>query len=298
MSVCADSCPAIGCPSPHVDLASILHRFEHEAVRGVCDTGRYRCPYFTWGAGPPLLLIPGLSGDARSFLLLSAYLADHFRCITYDFPCGGSDCGRLDRLSHADLVADVFALLDHVGAPQSYIYATSFGSTLALAALRMNPYRLPRVVLQGGFARRRLAPAEVALARLARHWQAPLRQVPFFASVQRRLHRGPFNGAATDVWNFFLTRCGSAGVAAVAQRALLMHEVDLRPHLPAIRTPILLVCGDEDPLVDRSCEDELLQGLPNVGRVELPGCGHYPRFTQPAVLAEVVHRFLTPQGAD
>jgi pimeloyl-ACP methyl ester carboxylesterase len=292
MSACADSCPAIGCSTPPLDLASILQRFEREATHSICDTGRYRCCYFTWGSGPPLLFIPGLSGDARSFLLLSAYLSDHFRCIAYDFPCGG----RLDRLTHADLVTDIFALLDHVQEPQSYVYATSFGSTLALAALRMNPYRLPRVVLQGGFARRRLAPAEVALARLARHWQAPLRQVPFFASVQRRLHRAPFNGAADDVWDFFLNRCGSAGVAAVAQRALLMHEVDLRPHLPTIRTPILLVCGDEDPLVDRSCEEELLQGLPNVGRVELPGCGHYPRFTQPAALAEVVRRFLTPEG--
>jgi hypothetical protein len=46
--------------------------------------------------------------------------------------------------------------------------------------------------------------------------------------------------------------------------------------------------------VSRQCEEGLLAGLPNAGRVEIGGCGHMPYLTHPEALAEVVRRFLTP----
>ena len=46
-----------------------LARFGREAVRGTLDTSRYRMPYFSWGEGPPLLFIHGVSDSSRSFLL-------------------------------------------------------------------------------------------------------------------------------------------------------------------------------------------------------------------------------------
>ena len=58
--------------------------------------------------------------------------------------------------------------------------------------------------------------------------------------------------------------------------------------------PVLLVCGDRDPLVGPARSEELLRGLPRAVRVELPECGHNPQFTHPGALAELVHRFLTP----
>ena len=96
------------------------------------------------------------------------------------------------------------------------------------------------------------------------------------------------------MWQYFLDQTGSPPIAAVARYALLLHGLDLRPHLSAIRQPVLLVCGDDDPLVNRTCEEELLQGLPNAGRVELPQCGHFPYLTHPRLLADVVQQFLTP----
>jgi 3-oxoadipate enol-lactonase len=291
----ADSNPGNVTLSPcHlVTLSSALERFGREAVRGVCDTGRYRCPYYTWGEGPPLVFVPGLSDDSRSFVLAVALLSRHFHCIAYDLPSGQGDGARLGSYRHADLVADLFALLDHLGVRQSYLFASSFGSTVGLAALRDRPGRLPRAVLQGGFAHRPLAPAEVLLARLARWWPGPMRRLPFRRLVLRHAHGGPFVGRDPDVWEFFLQRWGSPPMAAVARRAVLLHQLDLRPALAAIRQPVLLLCGEADPLVGKQCEDVLLRGLPNAVRAELQGCGHLPFFSHPEVLAEVTRRFLT-----
>src|SRR5207244_9241683 len=96
------------------------------------------------------------------------------------------------------------------------------------------------------------------------------------------------------VWDYFMRLWGKVPIRALARRALWLHQTDLRPLLPEIRQPVLLVCGDADPLVGPTCEQELLRALPHVTRIELPDCGHLPQFTHPEILAEVVTRFLLP----
>lgn len=277
-----------------IPLARAAERFRREAVRGVCDTGRYRCRYAAWGEGPPVLFVHGLADEGASFLLLGAHLADRFRCITYDLPTGRGDGARLGRYRHADLAADALVLLDHLDARVSYVFGSSFGSTVALELLSAAPERLPRAVLQGGFAHRPLAPAEVLLASLARSWPGRMGSLPARDTLIRRRHHAPFVGRPPDVWDFFRARWDAAPIAAVAHRALLLHRTDLRPKLSRIRQPVLLVCGDQDPLVGPACEEDLLRGLPNAVRVRLAGCGHAPQYTHPAETAQVVSSFLTP----
>src|SRR4051812_41971096 len=97
---CAATCPAHPGPAP-ITLAEARARFEREAVRGTCDTGRYRMPYYSWGAGPPLVFIHGASDSSHSYVLPIAYLSSHFRCVAYDLPAGGPDGARLRSYRHA-----------------------------------------------------------------------------------------------------------------------------------------------------------------------------------------------------
>ena len=271
-----------------------LRRLACAGREGVCDTGRYRCRYYVWGEGPPLVFVPGLSDDRLSFVLPITLLSEHFRCVAYDLPTGQADGARLSAYRHDDYAADLLALLDHLDIDRGYLFGSSFGSTIVLRLLHDQPQRVARAVLQGGFAHRRLAWAEILLASLARYWPGPMRRLPFREAVLRQSHQAAFAERAPEWWDYFLTRWGVTPMAAVAHRALVLKRLDLRPLLPAIRQPVLLVCGDRDPLVNRGCERELLDGLPNATRVELTGCGHLPMFTHPEVLAEVVYRFLTP----
>jgi pimeloyl-ACP methyl ester carboxylesterase len=287
------TCPPSSCPL-HVEpvtLAEALRRFHREAVPGTCDTGRYRCPYVTWGAGPTLVCVPGLADDAMCFVLLMAHLSRHFRCVAYDWPTGNGDGARLGRYRHRDYVADLLALLDHLGAKEAFPVGYSFGSTITLSAMDTQPGRFPRAVLLSGFARRRLAPAEWLLASLARHWHAPLSKLPLRYWVIDRTQRGMFARSAPEIWDFYVQRTGALPMPAMANRSLVMHEVDLRGLLPSIRQEVLLVCGDADPLVNKQCETELLMGLPNVARFELANCGHMAIFTHAEALAELVTDF-------
>jgi pimeloyl-ACP methyl ester carboxylesterase len=279
---------------PPIDLDEALTRFDREATRGTCDTGRYRLPYYAWGSGPPLLFIHGLADSSRSFLLPVSRLAAHFRCIAYDQPRGDGDGARLNRCTHRDLVAGVWALLDHLGLPQAYVLASSFGSIIALAALAERPERLPRAILQGGLAYRPLTTAERLLARVARFLPGSIAHLPLRERFLREVHYPPFAARSSAWWQHFLDCSGRARIAATAHQALLLDQVDLRPLLPQVRQPVLLVCGDRDTVVGPAYQEMLLEGLPSAGRVILEGCGHIPSYTHPEVLAEIVRQFLTP----
>ena len=277
-------------------LAPSLERFRREAVRGVCETGRYRCPYFAWGQGPAIVFVPGLCDDALSFVLPIARLSTDFCCVAYDMPNGRDDGARLSSYRHSDLVDDLLALLDHLHFDQCVLFGSSFGASVALSAMHRNPGRFSRAILQGGFARRSLAWPEILLAAWARFWPWKLEKLPLRQLVLRETQAEPFEGREPAAWPYFLQRHGSAPMAAVAHRALMLNQLDLRPILPQIQQPVLLICGDRDPLVDKECERELLAGLPRVARAEIEHCGHLPQFTHPEALAEIVRKFLQSSG--
>ncbi len=284
------------CHAP-LTITGAFEQFRGQAETATFHTGRYLCPYYVWGQGPPLVFIPGLCDDRLSFVLTISLLSRYFRCIAYDLPTGKDDGARLVGYRHRDLVADLVALVDHLGLDQSYLYGSSFGSTVALAALRQAPGRFPRAVLQGGFARRPLAPAELLLAAFGRWWPWPMDRLPARVPLLRYSHYAAFARRAPEFWDYFLQRFGAPPMQAVAHRAYLLHRLDLRPLLPHIQQPVLLICGEHDPLVGKGCEQELLQGLPRVLRVELSGCGHLPQFSHPEPLAQAVRQFLTPPTA-
>lgn len=294
----ASSCPLTEPAQPEPDCArrlllrECLERWRTEAQHGVFDTGRYRCRHVVWGRGPTLVLIPGMGLDAVGFVMLMARLQAHFRCVSFDLPEGEGDGARLMTYRHTDHVADLFALLDHLSIRACILLGASFGSTIALAALHAEPRRFARAILQGGFARRRLAPAEVLAASFARFLPGRMAHLPYARQVLAHSQRAPFEDREPEVWDFFVAQNLRIPLRAFAARALLIHRLDLRPILPTIKQPVLMVCGDRDPLVGKACEAELKQGLPLVARAEIENCGHLPQLTHPEVTAEVVRQWL------
>jgi pimeloyl-ACP methyl ester carboxylesterase len=278
---------------PSISLAEALARYRREAVPGICDTGRYRCRFFTWGVGPPLLFIHGIADTSGAYVLPIALLSSSFRCIAYDLPAGGQDGADLKRYTHLDLIEDLWALLDHVGAKQSYVFASAFGSMVALAAMKARPERLPRAILQAGMARKPLTTTERFRAWLMNHMPGTMGALPLRRWLLHRLHHGPFAEHPPENWEHFISCRGTTPLHAVGRLARMLHHIDLRPLLGDTRQPVLVVSGSLDPVVREELTQELLDGLPSAGRVILQGCGHFPNFTHPAALAQLIRAFLT-----
>ncbi len=294
-AACPPECHSAGVPPA---LADVLARFAKEAHAGRCNTGRYEARYWTWGEGPALVMVPGLGSDARAFVPLAARLKTDCKCILYDLPTGQNDNARLRNYDLDGLSADTVALLDHLQVPSATVIGWSFGSMIGLHAMARNTGPIQRAVLLGGFARRRLAPAEVLLARLLRYSPGRMRRLPFHDKLMYRSHHGAFAEQPDDLWQFFLDRCGSAPIKAVAHRALILHRTDLREQLAQVHGPVLIVTGDCDPLVPRAAALELRQHLPQSVHVELADCGHFAALSHTDLLAEVIRGFLSERESN
>lgn len=284
---------AVSAP-PTVSVSAALSRLRQEATFGSCDTGRYRCPFFVWGRGPPIVLIPGITDNSQSFALVMSHLISEFTCVGYDLPNGAADGAKLGRYRHDDLVRDLIALNDHLGVRPCYVVACSYGASVALRLMHVAPDRVARAVLIGAFARRPIAWVERALCRFARFWPGRMRSMPLPSSLNNPDEKAVFRAAAPDRFAFMRENCGAAPIAAVARHALLLDKLDLRPILPGIVRPVLLIRGDRDRIVPRQYDQELLNGLPLADRVEIPDAGHVPQYTHAELVAELTRQFLTP----
>jgi pimeloyl-ACP methyl ester carboxylesterase len=281
------------CSEP-LRLADSLSQWQREAQHGQLDNGRYRCRYYSWGDGPTLVFIPGLSLESTSFVMAMSRLHAQFRCVGYELPTGADDGANLTRYRHHDLRDDLFALLDHLQLERCYLLGFSFGATVALAALADQPRRFPRAVLVGGFAHRPLAWTEVMLAHWARYWPFRVGAFPLADRAIRRHNAEFYATRPPGELDHFCAEELRPCLRTIAARALIMHQTDLRPTLRQIAQPTLLVCGDRDTHVGAVCQNELKRGLPNAARAEIENCGHYPQLTHPEVFTEITRQFLTP----
>ena len=105
-------------------------------------------------------------------------------------------------------------------------------------------------------------------------------------------HREAFQAREPEVWDFFVAHYLRQPLSPFASRAMLVHRFDARNRLASLRQPMLLVTGENDRIVGKSCADELQRGLPRSARAEIEQCGHVPHLTHPEVLAEIVQRFI------
>jgi pimeloyl-ACP methyl ester carboxylesterase len=235
-----------------------------------------------------------MADTSRSFIPLLARLAGGFRCIAYELPGRPGDGSRLWRYRHEDLASDLLALLDHLKLDRAYLYAASFGATVALRAMRAAPARLPRVILQAGTARRPLRRAEFWLSWLGRFLPGTVKRLPKREKILEAVHKSSFGDQPEEVWRSFVDWTASTPVATLAHQAQWLHRLDLRSELSQMPQPVLLIWGDRDRVMPPPHAETLRAGLPSAGLVIIEGAGHLPSYTHPDALAAVVHRFLTP----
>ena len=108
--------------------------------------------YLTRGRGEPLLLIHGLGSSGADWALQVQALEGRFRLVVPDLPgCGHS--GPLGKnCSIGQFAASLWALLDHLDAPQVNIAGFSLGGAVALEMALQRPGSVPRLALINSLA--------------------------------------------------------------------------------------------------------------------------------------------------
>ncbi len=261
-------------------------------------TGRYRFAHLKhytarcceWGAGPPLVLVPGMAGGFELLGPLARLLASKYRVISYQLR-GEDDCFAMRRwFGLADLVADLKEFLDWCGLEAPPVLGVSFGGVLALELAARHPQRLQSLIVQGAGVRleRSLMQqvASVVLARYPLPADNPFVNQFFNLLFGSRQEPGP-------LFEFVTRSCWQTDQSVMAHRFHLLHAFDIEPRLPRIRVPTLIVTGTRDLLVSEASRQALQNGIRRSRRVDLPGCGHLAFLTRPDLVAGEVLRFLS-----
>ena len=285
------------CPPP-LGWKQVLRSVQSESSEWTLNRNGYTIRGRTFGQGQPLYFLNGIGGTSDLFALLVWLLREDFRCVLFDYESGSRFPGSGPRCSAEDMAEDLFAVA-HMHDDQLFsLYATSFGTLVALNAMLHQPGRIERAVLQGGFAHRKLSLFEKMLARIGCFVPGSYRHVPLRKKIQWWNHRPWFPPFDLTRWQFLVENTGSLRIATLARRASLLIETDLRPRLNEIQQPVLLIRSEGEGMVSKQCHRELESGLMNTQAEFLNNCGHLPYLTHPHRLMKLVLPFLQQQSTD
>lgn len=171
----------------------------------------------------------------------------------------------------------------------------SMGGMVALEALRQAPDRIGGAALLGSTARPdtpelvRLRTEACALFEQGRAEEV-LRANVAFAFDPANLGEGAPDPGLVARYFALVLRAGAAQL--VAQNRAVMARADQRPHLGAVRCPLLVACGRADLLTPPECSEEIAAAVPGAELHLLDGCGHMLTLEQPAAVAALLAGWL------
>jgi len=180
--------------------------------------------------------------------------------------------------------------------PRASVCGWSLGGQVALRWARLNPAQIKRLVLiattprfvRGPDWEHGMAPAlfDAFVESLTRDVDATLQR---FISLQAH-----GDTTARHVVRR-LRECNAARVrrdtAVLAAGLQLLNDTDLRPELPGIRQPVLIVHGEHDAVVPPGAAEHLQRTLPHAELEIIAGAGHAPFIAQPHAVAQRIATF-------
>lgn len=228
---------------------------------------------------PRVLFIHGAGGNALLWGRVLNCLPDA-DCLALDLPAHGRSSGG----PSSDLSTYTSAVLELVQALELrslVIAGHSMGGAIALAVALHDPGRVRALILISTTARLLVSPALLeqlaADPAAARQWIVETGYGPQTLAQTRRLGIQQLAQVAPEVLRGDFLACSN---------------VDLRPRLPEIACPALVLCGSEDRLVSLKYARALQEGLPQARFQLIPAAGHMLPLEAPEAVAEAISAFL------
>jgi pimeloyl-ACP methyl ester carboxylesterase len=251
--------------------------------------------------GVPLLLIAGLGIDLTSWpqRMVDGFTDRGFRVVRFDNRDVGRSSsidtpppGRLrqllarprpDAYDLADMAADTYGLLDHLGVGRVHLVGMSMGGMIAQTLAARHPDRVASLtsIFSTTGHKRVGQPARSTLLRLAK---GPARTVE--ESVERHLAMLDHIGSATFLPDEDLERAWATGLwergGGLRARAGVPRQIsaiqasgDRTAELRQITAPTLVVHGDVDRMVHPTGGRATAAAIPGARLVEIAGMGHH-----------------------
>jgi pimeloyl-ACP methyl ester carboxylesterase len=267
--------------------------------------------YQVFGAGPVELVLP-------EFKAFFDQLATFCRIVVFD----KAGVGLSDPVPHVrtveDRVAEIEAVMDAVGFGSAVVFGFSDGgfASIVFAATRLE--RTRALILAdsfsflgatGGWDDVECDPAELwarLVPELGEDYVPSVEQIALVQEVGRAVRSGWGSGAMVSItapsvsgrlpWLAMFERmCASPGMARASLEA--GFRIDVRPILPTIIVPTLVIHAREDRVVPVQCGRYLADHIPGARYLEVDSADHLPWVSDPDTILTEIEEFLTGSHA-
>jgi pimeloyl-[acyl-carrier protein] methyl ester esterase len=245
------------------------------------------------GQGPDVVLVHGWGLHGGIWGDLPARLAQHHRVSVVDLPGHGRSRGEpwpRDLPGLAQVVAQ------QLPAAATWV-GWSLGGMLAMTLALQSPAQVARLVLVGSTPRFVQGPDWPAAMHpglltqfaeeLAQDYRATLQR---FLSLQVGMDAA--GRAQLKILRHEMFLHGEPDAAALIGGLAILRDTDLRPRLPQIGCPALIVHGGLDRLASVPASLYLASQLPNAQRVCIEHAGHAPFLSHPHAFHALLQDFL------
>jgi pimeloyl-ACP methyl ester carboxylesterase len=259
---------------PGPDVAASARRPELPGRAFSSRIGDHEIHALEFGSGEKtLLLLHGLSGSCHWWNRNLPELAGEFRVIVPDLIGFGRSrpAGRLPSIAEVAVV--LLGWLETVDAAPLTLVGHSMGGQIGIHLAVAAPERFERLVLvDSAGIPRPLGPRSVLrfAAEVGPLWRWG---DPSFLPV-----------IARDAW--------VAGPRVLLRALTHILDDDVRPLLPLLRIPTLIIWGERDTLIPLSDAMEFRRRIPEARLAVLRGAAHNPMVDRPADFNRLLRRFV------
>jgi pimeloyl-ACP methyl ester carboxylesterase len=259
------------------------------------DVDGVRIAYTVAGSGPPLVLLHGAPCDKRTWQWMVPDLSRDHTVLAWDAP-GFGESSDIDDSWRAPQFADALAaFVAAVGVERPHVVGHSFGTMVALSLFQRHPAVLASLVLIGGYAgwAGSLPPEEVA-----RRLEMFLGMAELGDEFDPKSYPGLFSDLIPADRDAALATMMRENVrqATVHAAGHTGAETDLRPVLPTVDVPTLVLHGEADARSPLANAEALHAALSTSQLVVLPRLGHACVVEDPEACASEIRRFVKTLG--
>ncbi len=252
--------------------------------------------WYALGSGPPLVLLHGWSMSHAVFRELAELLSDEFRLLIPDLP-GHAGSAMLTPCDLNRFAAQVSAWLEHVTTEPVFLLGWSLGGQVALRLSALHPDLVRRLILISTTPRfcatntwtAGLPEGELRVLKrgLQRRYLATMGE--FFD--RQFIGESLSEARRREILQFAVRPVGlPEPQAALTTLDILAYE-DLRPDLPQVKHPALVIHGEADQIIPLGAGEYLAENLPDGQLYAMPGIGHAPFISQPQQVARCIREF-------
>lgn len=241
------------------------------------------------GAGRDVVLFHSLLTDRTVFDRVAPALARWRRLSLVNLPGFGASAPAGPAIeNYADRVAGLFPAL---GLPRSTdLIAMSFGGFVGTALAARHGHLFDRLVLVDTAAAFP-EPAKASLRAMAERAET-LGMAAVVDVAVRRMFTEAFIAAHPDVVAERTAVLLRATPSSFATACRALADLDLRPVLPRIGNPTLVLVGALDATTPPALARELAAGIRGARLEEIPDCAHCPPLEAPRAFLDTVGSFL------